>query len=134
MSEPTPSPHPEAGVAAQRARAREIADGTVCIDVDDTLCFTVGNDYANSTPNDAVIAKVREAKANGWRIVLHTARGMGRSDGRIETVADAVLAEIRSLCERLDIPYDEIAIGKPWARWYVDDRALRPEEFSELEL
>ena len=48
--------------------------------------------------------------------------------------AIAVLAEIRSLCERLDIPYDEIAIGKPWARWYVDDRALRPEEFSELEL
>lgn len=134
MSATQPAPDPETAIAAQRARARELADRTLCIDVDDTLCFTVGNDYVNSTPNDAVIAKVREAKAKGWRIILHTARGMGRSDGRIETVADAVLGEIRSLCERHGIPYDEIAIGKPWARWYVDDRALRPEEFTELGL
>ena len=81
-----------------------------------------------------MVAKVREAKAKGWWIVLHTARGMGRSDGHIETVADEVLTEVQEFCKRHDIPYDEIVVGKPWARWYIDDRALRPDEFTELEL
>lgn len=121
-------------LAQRRRAARARADRTLCVDVDDTLCFTNDNDYTKSRPNNPVVAKVREAKAKGWWIVLHTARGMGRSDGHIETVADEVLTEVREFCKQYDIPYDEIVVGKPWARWYIDDRALRPDEFTELEL
>jgi capsule biosynthesis phosphatase len=121
-------------LSQRRRAARARADRTLCVDVDDTLCFTDDHDYTQSRPNDPVVVKVREAKAKGWWIILHTARGMGRSGGHIETVADEVLDEVRALCERHDIPYDEIVVGKPWARWYIDDRALRPDEFTELEL
>ena len=34
-----------------------------------------------------------------------------------------------------DVPYDEILFGKPWPRskgFYIDDRAIRPDEFVRL--
>lgn len=109
-------------------------DLTIVCDVDDTLCFTVERDYANSTPNLPVIAKLQEAHQKGYRIVLHTARGQGRSQGLIASVAGEVILEIESLCYRFSIPYDQIVVGKEWAKWYVDDRALRPDEFTKVEL
>jgi hypothetical protein len=67
-------------------------------------------------------------------VVLFTARGQGRSNGNIELVSEEVIREIAVFCERFDVPYDEIQVGKPLARWYVDDKAIRPEEFLDLEL
>ena len=104
------------------------------VDVDDTICVTTNRDYANSLPVRPVIDKLREAREKGWRIILHTARGQGRSGGNIELVRDEVMAELASFCEKYDVPYDEIIIGKPWAAMYVDDKALRPEEFSMIDL
>lgn len=117
-----------------RAAARRMSDRTLCVDVDDTICFTPGFDYSGSVPNDPVVTKLREARARGWRIVLYTARGQGRSGGRIETVADQVFEEVRSFCERFDVPFDEIVVGKPLARWYVDDKAIRPDEFVDMDI
>lgn len=37
--------------------------------------------------------------------------------------------------QKHDIPYDEIFVGKPWCGhegFYVDDRAIRPDEFVRL--
>ncbi len=37
--------------------------------------------------------------------------------------------------DRHDIPYDEIHVGKPWGGkggFYVDDKAIRPSEFTKL--
>ncbi len=128
------APGTEVGMDPVRAAARRIADRTVCVDVDDTICFTPGFEYASSVPNEPVVAKLRELHAAGWRIVLHTARGQGRSGGRIETVADVVYAEVEEFCTRFHVPYDEIVVGKPFARWYVDDKALRPDEFVTMDL
>ena len=39
--------------------------------------------------------------------------------------------------DRNDIPYDEIHVGKPWCEnsgFYVDDKAIRPDEFKRLTL
>lgn len=113
---------------------KEEAARTMVIDVDDTICVTFDRDYANSRPISYVISKLREAREKGWRIVLHTARGQGRSNGDIESVRDEVIAELTSFCERHDVPYDEIIIGKPWAAMYVDDKALRPNEFATIDL
>lgn len=117
-----------------RSAARRISDRTLVVDVDDTVCFTPGFDYASSISNEPVVAKLREARDLGWRIVLYTARGQGRSGGRIETVAADVFEEVRSFCGRFDVPFDEIVVGKPLARWYVDDKALRPGEFVDMDL
>jgi len=106
----------------------------ICVDVDDTICSTVNRDYANSEPIMPIVEKLRQAKAAGYQVVLYTARGQGRSDGQWETVADEVLGEVVAFCERHAVPYDRIVLGKPWAKWYVDDKAIRPNEFLDIQL
>jgi capsule biosynthesis phosphatase len=103
---------------------------TIVFDIDDTLLTTVNRDYDNSQPKEEVIVGLRKLKEAGWRIVLHTARGQGRSGGDIESVREDVTREIEVFCAKHDVPYDELILGKVWAAYYIDDRALRPEEFA----
>lgn len=103
---------------------------TLVFDIDDTILVTENRDYDNSRPVEGVIEGMRALKKEGWRIVLHTARGQGRSDGDIEKVREAVTKEIEDFCEKHEVPYDELILGKVWAHLYVDDKAMRPEEFS----
>lgn len=105
-------------------------DRTIVFDVDKTILVTKDRDYDNSQPIEGVIEGMRALKKEGWRIVLHTARGQGRSNGDIEKVREDVTKEIKDFCEKYRVPYDELILGKVWAHFYVDDRAMRPEEFS----
>lgn len=104
------------------------------MDVDDTILTTENRNYAESVPKMDVIRKLREARDRGWYIILFTARGMGRSNGNIESVRWEVTQEIESFCSRFDVPYDQIMLGKPWAAMYVDDKGLRPDEFANIDL
>lgn len=106
-------------------------DKVIVFDVDDTILKTKNRDYKNSEPIDEVVEGMRELKKNGWKIVLHTARGMGRSNGNIELVAEEVRSEIIKFCEENDVPYDELILGKVWATAYVDDKGMRPDEFAK---
>jgi capsule biosynthesis phosphatase len=103
---------------------------TIVFDVDDTILTTENRDYENSLPKREVIAGMRAMKDAGWTIVLNTARGMGRSYGDIERVRQEVIEEIEKFCTKFDVPYDTILVGKPWAAYYVDDKALTPAQFS----
>lgn len=103
---------------------------TAVFDVDDTILVTQNRDYENSVPRMEVIHGMRALYEAGWTIILHTARGMGRSNGCIEEVAEQVREEIVSFCWKHDIPYDSIQLGKPWGALYVDDKAMTPERFA----
>ena len=103
---------------------------TIVFDIDGTILETPGRDYANSKPKMEVVVGLRALKEAGWTIILFTARGMGRSNGNIESVREDVTNEVTSFCEKFDVPYDTLLLGKPWAAYYVDDRGLRPEEFA----
>jgi len=106
----------------------------LCVDVDDTICFTQNRDYERSVPNTPMIEKLREARGLGYTIILHTARGQGRSNNNVASVADQVFDEIESFCKRFDVPYDDIVLYKPLAILYIDDKAIRPDEFLRMEL
>ena len=101
----------------------------IVFDVDDTILTTQNRDYENSKPINEVIDGMRKLKADGWTIVLHTARGMGRSNGNIEKVCGQVRKEITSVCKKYNVPYDELILGKTWASFYVDDKAMLPKDF-----
>ncbi len=103
---------------------------TAVVDVDGTILTTVGRDYENSRPIVEVVAGLRALKEAGWYIILHTARGMGRSGNNIELVREQVTNEIVSFCEKYDVPFDDLIVGKPFAAVYIDDKAMRPEEFA----
>jgi capsule biosynthesis phosphatase len=104
-------------------------DGTLTLDGD-------GESYALKTPNQAVIEKIRQYKADGFQIIIATARNMRTFSGSIGKINANTLPVIIDWLQRHDVPYDEIHVGKPWSGdggFYVDDKAIRPSEFCALE-
>lgn len=85
--------------------------------------------------NIKVIAKLKEYKSQGFRITIYTSRNMRTFKGDIEKIKANTLPQILAWLEKHAVPYDDIVIGKPWCGFdgfYVDDKAIRPSEFSTL--
>jgi len=106
----------------------------IIIDIDNTISFTIDGDYENAIPNISLIEKMREYKEKNFYISLFTARNMRTYSGDISKIQKYTLPILKKWLERNNVPYDEIIIGKPWCGkngFYVDDRAIRPQEFIE---
>jgi len=105
-------------------------DGVLTIDDPD-------RSYADREPNLAVIAKLRDYRAQGFEIAIFTARNMRTFGGQIGKINANTLPTVIDWLRRHDVPFDEIHVGKPWCGdegFYVDDRAVRPSEFVALSL
>lgn len=105
-------------------------DGTITED-DPTL------PYADKRPNLAVVEQIRRYKAAGFTIIIQSARNMRTYEGSVGRINAVTLPVIIDWLQRHAIPYDEIHVGKPWCGtdgFYVDDRAIRPDEFVTLSL
>lgn len=92
-------------------------------------------DYADRAPNAPVVERLRDYKAMGFEIVVCSARNMRTFAGQIGKINANTLPVIIAWLQRHDIPYDEIHVGKPWCGhegFYIDDRAIRPAEFTDL--
>ena len=104
-------------------------------DLDDTLCTTQNGDYANAQPITEVVEKLREYHRQGFTIVINTSRNMRTYQGNIGAINKNTLPIIIDWLARHDIPYDELYVGKPWCGlegFYVDDKAIRPDELVKL--
>lgn len=109
----------------------------IVMDLDETICSTVNGDYSNSIPKPDVIERMRELKAQGFEIVISTSRNMRTYAGNVGKINANTLPIIVGWLEKHKVPYDEIYTGKPWCGtegFYVDDRALRPDEFVRLSM
>lgn len=107
----------------------------IIIDLDDTICKAVDGDYPNAEPNFAVISAIRQYKLDGFEIAISTSRNMRTHEGNIGKINARTLPVILDWLARHDVPFDEVYTGKPWCGtdgFYVDDRAIRPDEFAML--
>ena len=105
------------------------------IDVDGTLTLGDTSDYTTVSVNCEVANKIREYRKMGFEIVLHTSRNMRTYESSIGKITAKTLPILFDWLKENDIPYDEIWVGKPWcgnSGFYVDDKAVRPDEFSAL--
>lgn len=105
-------------------------DGTIALD-DPT------RPYAEREPNLPLIARLREYRAQGFTIVVASARNMRTYAGDIGKINANTLPVIIDWLKRHDVPFDELHVGKPWCGtegFYVDDKAIRPSEFVALSL
>lgn len=114
------------------------AGKSVVLDIDGTLCPTKRPDeaYADLIPYPDMIGLVRDYKAQGFYIILQSARNMRTHGGNIGKLNADTLRTLFAWLDRHDIPYDEVHVGKPWCGpggFYVDDRAIRPSEFRALD-
>lgn len=110
------------------------SDYTFVFDIDGTLCpiKKANENYEDLVPYEGVVAKLKEYKAGGAKIVLFTSRNMNSYDGNLGLINKYTAKVLNAWLERWQIPYDEIYYGKPWPGhkgFYVDDRSIRPDEF-----
>lgn len=115
-----------------------LAMKTIVMDLDGTLTIDdPGAPYADRRPRLDVVAKLHEMRKHGFRIVVSTARNMKTYNGSIGRINVETLPVILSWLDHHHIPYDEVLVGKPWCGvegFYVDDKAIRPDEFVRLDL
>ena len=107
----------------------------IIIDLDDTICSTKNGDYENSIPKEKVIKKIKEYKNLGFEIIIYTSRNMRTYKGNVDLIKANTLPIIIKWLKKFDVPYDQIIVGKPWPSFggfYVDDKAIRPDEFVNL--
>ena len=107
----------------------------IIIDLDDTICATEKGDYKNSKPKYDVIDKIKAYKSQGFKIVIYSSRNMRTYQGNIGLINANTLPVILSWLKKYSVPYDEVIVGKPWPSFggfYVDDKAIRPDEFVNL--
>jgi capsule biosynthesis phosphatase len=117
--------------------AQTEVDGTLVVDIDGTLCDIKlpNQSYREVEPRHAMIAKLREYQARGYRIVLFTSRNMRTYNNNLGMINKHTAPILLAWLARWDVPYDEILFGKPWPRdkgFYVDDRTVRPDEFLSM--
>lgn len=110
----------------------------VIFDFDDTIAFTRNRDWNNAEPNTALISKMNEMYNSGkWTIDIFTARGSISCKTR-EEASLKYRDGIESWLKKHGVLYHTLSFEKPLATYYVDDKAMRPDEFidtkfSELE-
>jgi capsule biosynthesis phosphatase len=109
----------------------------IVIDVDGTLCAKKKPDetYDEVAPSVEVVARLQEYRQNGFYVILTTSRNMNSYDANIGLITANTAKLLMGWLDRHGIPYDELHVGKPWpgrGGFYVDDKAIRPEEFVGL--
>ena len=94
------------------------------------FCFALDNvlvtpperpgDLTSVQPIEKNVQLVRELHASGHHIIITTSRLMQEKGGNIGAVVAACGNQTLRMLETLDIPYDEIHFGQPFAHVYVD--------------
>lgn len=107
------------------------------VDLDGTITQANTSDYKNVAPKTEVIEQLKSYKQQGFEIVISTARNMRTYEGNVGKINIHTLPVITEWLDKHEVPYDEILVGKPWCGhegFYIDDRAIRPSEFTSLTL
>lgn len=110
---------------------------TFVVDIDGTLCPIKKKEekYEELVPYRSVLERLKDYRAMGAKIVLYTSRNMNSYDGNIGLINANTAKVLLKWLDQWEVPYDEILYGKPWPGhhgFYIDDRALRPDEFLRL--
>ncbi len=105
------------------------------LDIDGTICKIDDNeDYCNRKVDQKVKNQIKYYKNKGFKIIFYTSRNMKTYSNNLGEVTAFTVPKIIRWLEKNDIPYDELIVGKPWCGsqgFYVDDKAIRPQEFID---
>ncbi len=105
------------------------------VDLDGTLTLSNTSNYKEVLPNLKLIQELHHYKEKGFTIVICTARNMRTYEANVGKINIHTLPVIIEWLEKHNVPHDEIIVGKPWCGsegFYIDDRAIRPSEFTTL--
>lgn len=112
------------------------SDQRICFDLDNTLVTypDVEGDYSTVRPIKENIKYARFLKELGNTIIIYTARRMRTHDGNVGKIMADVGKTTLETIDEFNIPCDELHFGKPYADFYVDDLAVKPQESLSKQL
>ena len=108
----------------------------LCFDLDGTLVTDpyTERDYTSVRPIHKNIEYLRYMKSLNHYIIIHTARRMKTHNGNVGKLIKDIGKITLDTLEEFNIPYDEIYFGKPWADFYIDDKAVNVYQDLEKEI
>ena len=95
-----------------------------CFDLDGTLCSQRNRDYINAIPIKKNIKKVNQLYDNGNKIIIFTARFMGRTKEDKDKAIKLGYKFTKEQIESWGIKYHKLILGKPLYDVIIDDKAL----------
>lgn len=96
---------------------------TFAIDIDGVLCITEKSNYHKSKPNVLAINKVNQLYDKGNKIIIFTARFMGRNNNDISKAkAEGYELTVKQLKD-WNVKYHKLIMGKPSFDIIIDDKA-----------
>lgn len=104
---------------------------SVVCDFDDCLSFTLNRDWENATCNVELAGKLNQLIDDGWEVHIITARGQLSCNGDCDAADKKYRAQIESWLNKHGIKYTTLSFQKKLASYYIDDKAIRPEEFIQ---
>lgn len=97
----------------------------ICFDLDNVICNTGKKRiYKNSKPIKRNIKTINLLYDKGYKIVIFTARYMGRSKGKINLVKKKIKLLTLNQLKKWGVKYHNIYFGKPSYDLFIDDKSL----------
>ncbi|OUU61640.1 MAG: hypothetical protein CBC22_07035 [Alphaproteobacteria bacterium TMED62] len=92
-------------------------------DIDGVICETAGSNYQNSKPKIKAIKKINSLFDQGNKIIIFTARFMGRTNNDYEKAYalgyDFTLKQLQDW----NLKFNKLVFGKPSFDVIIDDKA-----------
>tara|TARA_Y100000389_G_scaffold203530_1_gene252203 strand:- start:255 stop:632 length:378 start_codon:yes stop_codon:yes gene_type:complete len=104
------------------------------IDIDNTICKTVGSNYSKSVPKKNVIKLINLLKEKGHYIKIYTARYMNRCNQNSSLVQKKYYKKTLKQLISWNVKFDKLILGKPSSDFIIDDKSINPvtENLSKL--
>ena len=109
-------------------------DKRIVVDFDDTIAITTTRDWENAEPIWPTINKMNNLYDKGWEVWILTARGQLSCDGDFKKADEKYRPIIEAWLKKHSVKYHTLSFEKRLASYYIDDKALMPEEFVNLEI
>lgn len=107
---------------------------TIICDVDDTISSSTDHIWENASPIQHTIDKINKLYDLGWIIILSTARGQLSCNGDCEAAESKYRERMEKWLNEHGVKYHFLSFEKYLAAFYIDDKAMTPEEFQELDI
>lgn len=106
----------------------------LCIDLDGTICETKrqDQDYADVVPLPGAIEAMKDFKARGYYVVIHTARNMRTYNSNVGAVIRNQAKTVIDWLDKYEVPYDELLFGKPHVDYFIDDKGLTFTNWADM--
>jgi capsule biosynthesis phosphatase len=109
-------------------------DRRVIVDFDDTIAYTTTRDWNNAEPIWPTINKMNLLYDKGWEVWILTARGQLSCNGDFAAADKKYRKIIEEWLHKHGVKYHQLSFEKRLASYYIDDKAMSPEDFVDLEI